>query len=470
MHDTSNNDLGRTVLLLDVLLTIITFLLSFWSRNLFYIDREVDIYSHLFLIPLLLVLLLGFLSYFGGYRRPHVMTLVKYAWSIFRSTAVAVGVLLTLLFFLEIQYVSRLVMLIFAAAEFFVLLAARGVVLWHFKNSVQGGEKALRVIIIGTRARASELARELRKRISYGVEIVGFVDPDPHCKEGYEECTPILGTVDTLSECLKTNVVDEVIVAIPRSMLEDVEPMVMACEEEGITLRFMADIFNVQVARVSLAHVGRIPLLTMEPISQDEGQLFAKRIFDFVLTASTLPFLLPLFLLVAIAIKIDSPGPIFFIQQRVGLRKHLFPMFKFRSMYVDAEERLAEIEHLNEADGPIFKMTNDPRITRVGRLIRKTSIDELPQLFNVLRGEMSLVGPRPMSIRDVDLFEKGIQRRRFSVQPGITCLWQISGRSNLSFERWLELDLEYIENWSLGLDLKILLKTIPAVLKSDGAA
>ena len=182
-----------------------------------------------------------------------------------------------------------------------------------------------------------------------------------------------------------------------------------------------------------------------------------------------MPFLLPIMTILAIAIKMESPGPIFFVQQRVGLRKHLFPMFKFRSMYEDAEQKMKEIEHLNEADGPIFKMTNDPRITQVGHFIRKTSLDELPQLLNVLRGEMSLVGPRPMSIRDVNLFNKGIQRKRFSVKPGITCIWQISGRSNLPFSQWLLLDLEYIENWSLSLDLKILLKTIPAVLKSKGA-
>ena len=144
-------------------------------------------------------------------------------------------------------------------------------------------------------------------------------------------------------------------------------------------------------------------------------------------------------------------------------------MYKFRSMYEDAEEKMKEIEHLNEAEGPIFKMTNDPRVTKVGQFIRKTSLDELPQLFNVLMGDMSLVGPRPMSIRDVDLFDKGIQRKRFSVKPGITCLWQVSGRSSLPFSDWLRLDLEYIENWSLWLDLKILLKTIPAVLNSKGA-
>ena len=151
------------------------------------------------------------------------------------------------------------------------------------------------------------------------------------------------------------------------------------------------------------------------------------------------------------------------------MRKHIFPMYKFRSMQVDAEEQLKDIEHLNEAEGPIFKIKNDPRITRVGRFIRKSSIDELPQLINVLRGEMSLVGPRPMSIRDVDLFDRGIQRKRFSVKPGLTCIWQISGRSNLPFEKWLELDLKYIDTWSFGLDLQILLKTFPAVVKSQGA-
>jgi exopolysaccharide biosynthesis polyprenyl glycosylphosphotransferase len=470
MRDSTLSELGKSVLLLDVLLTIITFLGAFWVRNLYFLSAEVDIFSHLFLIPLLLVLLLGCLSYFGGYRTPHGMSAVQYGWAICKSTILAVGVLLSLLFFLEIQYVSRLVMVIFAGAEFFVLLCIRLYVLWDFRTSLASGDKALRVLIIGTRARARQLAIALRRRSAYGVEIVGFVDPDPNVHGADKECTPLLGTVANFSECLKENVVDEVIVAIPRSLIEDVEPIVVACEEEGITLRFMADVFNVQVARVTLAHIGSIPLLTMEPVAQDETQLFAKRVFDFILTACAMPFLLPIFALVAIVIKLDSPGPVFFMQQRVGLRKHLFAMYKFRSMYTDAEERLKEIEHLNEAEGPIFKMKNDPRITRVGRFIRKTSIDELPQLFNVLRGEMSLVGPRPMSIRDVDLFDRGIQRRRFSVQPGITCLWQISGRSNLSFQRWLELDLEYIENWSFGLDVKILLKTIPAVLRSDGAA
>jgi lipopolysaccharide/colanic/teichoic acid biosynthesis glycosyltransferase len=187
------------------------------------------------------------------------------------------------------------------------------------------------------------------------------------------------------------------------------------------------------------------------------------------LTLIFLPFFLPIFGLIAIWIKLDDGGPVFFVQERVGLKKRLFPMFKFRTMRVDAEAMLKDIEHLNEAEGPNFKIANDPRITRAGRFLRHTSLDELPQLINILRGEMSLVGPRPMSIRDVNLFDKGIQRKRFSVKPGITCIWQISGRSNLPFHKWLELDLEYIDTWSLSLDLLILLKTIPVVLLRKGA-
>ncbi|MGA1372794.1 MAG: sugar transferase, partial [Pseudomonadales bacterium] len=207
-----------------------------------------------------------------------------------------------------------------------------------------------------------------------------------------------------------------------------------------------------------------------EPVAVHENMLILKRVFDLFIAIPMLIVLTPILLVVALAIKLDSPGPVFFIQKRVGLNKRTFGLVKFRSMVEDAESRINDIEHLNEAAGPIFKITNDPRITRVGKFIRKTSIDELPQLINVLRGHMSLIGPRPMSIRDVNQFSLGIQRRRFSVRPGLACLREVSGRSRLSFERWLELDLEYIDRWSLWLDLKILARLLPAVIKGDGAS
>lgn len=469
MNNDGTNELGEFIFFLDAFFTMITLVVSFLARDFFLVDETLSASSHLFLLPLLLAFITSLLSYFGAYEGPNRKTITGYAWAISRATALAVVLLLTLLFFLKIEYVSRFVILIFALAEPMVLFIIRVFVTRNFKKQVKSGEKKLRIIIVGTKDRALELLHTLKAQMVWGIEVVGFIDPDPSCLGTVIEGIPVIGSVETTEECLKNNVIDEVIIAISRSLLKDAEPIVKSCEEEGIRVRFMADIFNVQVAHISLSQVGGIPLLNMESVLQDKQQLIAKRIFDLSLTILAIPVLIPLFLLIAIAIKLDTPGPIFFVQKRVGLRKHVFPMFKFRSMYLNAEEKITELEHLNEADGPIFKMTNDPRVTRIGKILRRTSLDELPQLINVLRGEMSLVGPRPMSIRDVDLFDRGIQRKRFSVQPGITCIWQISGRSDLPFEKWLELDLEYIDKWNFWFDVKILFKTFPAVIKSKGA-
>jgi exopolysaccharide biosynthesis polyprenyl glycosylphosphotransferase len=210
-------------------------------------------------------------------------------------------------------------------------------------------------------------------------------------------------------------------------------------------------------------------LITHATSGVQESQALLKFIFDFTISFLVILFLSPLMLAIIILIKLTSPGPVFFSQRRVGRNKRVFNVYKFRTMVVDAEKRMGEIEHLNEVSGPVFKIKNDPRITPIGRVLRKTSMDELPQLFNVLAGQMSLVGPRPLPMRDYEGFNEDWQRRRFSVKPGITCLWQIQGRSSISFEKWMELDLQYIDKWSLWLDFQILLQTIPAVLKGSGA-
>jgi exopolysaccharide biosynthesis polyprenyl glycosylphosphotransferase len=471
MQKSKAQELSNIAYFIDLFSIVITFVVAFLMRDTFVPSAQtLSFSSHLFMIPLAMVLITGSMSYFGGYKSPIDTHIIGYSWSILRSIVVSVGTLLVLLFFLEIQYVSRFVILLFASLEFCMLLLVRIVTIAYFKTQVKSGNKTLRLLIIGSRSRARDLVLALQEQMAWGVEVVGYVDPDPTRVGMIVLGVPVIGTIENIHDCLKNNVIDEVIIAISRTMLKDAEPIVLACEQEGIRLRFMADVFNVQVARISLSEIKGIPLLNMEPVAQDSQQLLAKRVFDVTCTLLALPILIPIFLIVAIAIKLDSPGPVFFVQQRVGIRKYIFPMYKFRSMYIDAEEKLKEIEHLNEAEGPIFKIKNDPRITRLGRFIRKTSIDELPQLINVLKGEMSLVGPRPMSKRDVDLFDHGVQRKRFSVQPGLTCIWQISGRSDLPFEKWLELDLEYIDSWSFWLDIKILIKTFPVVLLSKGAA
>ena len=350
-----------------------------------------------------------------------------------------------------------------------LIINRRFLVWWYFQNKVEKESNYLKVLIIGTGQRAQSLTRQLKANGEWGVSILGYLDPDQSRVGEKVEGGTVLGTVDQISAILRDHVVEEVILALPRKMMNDVAMIATACEEEGVQMLIMSDLYDLNASRISLFKLGDVPLLRFEPVAQDIGKLVVKRMFDIVLTMLAMPVIAPVMLLIAVAIKLDDKGPVFFIQERVGYHKRLFPMIKYRTMCVDAEDKLKEIEHLNEASGPIFKMENDPRVTRVGKLLRATSLDEIPQLLNVLRGHMSLIGPRPMSMRDVDLFDRGIQRKRFSVKPGITCIWQISGRSNLPFEKWLELDLEYIENWSLWLDIKILLLTIPAVLKRDGA-
>jgi exopolysaccharide biosynthesis polyprenyl glycosylphosphotransferase len=246
--------------------------------------------------------------------------------------------------------------------------------------------------------------------------------------------------------------------------------MAALCEQQGIIMRFDSDLFNLKIARPRTTVFGGEEPQLAQSVALKGHAFFLKRAIDIIVSTVVLVVFAPLLLAVALLIRFTSPGPILFGQVRLGFNKRRFTMYKFRSMVPDAERIQEELLHLNEMSGPVFKMRNDPRVTPMGRILRKTSLDELPQLFNVLKGEMSLVGPRALSVRDYQLFNEDWQRRRFSVPPGITCLWQIHGRNSIPFERWMELDMQYIDKWSLWLDLKILARTIPAVLKGSGAA
>jgi exopolysaccharide biosynthesis polyprenyl glycosylphosphotransferase len=247
------------------------------------------------------------------------------------------------------------------------------------------------------------------------------------------------------------------------------ETIAKAAEEQGVIVRIYSDLFNLKLARAAHGEIGEAPILSLHTTHMSEWQKFAKNSIDFLGALMLLIILSPLMLLIALLIKLTSRGPVLFIQERVGLNKRRFKMYKFRTMGVDAEEVQKKLETLNEANGPVFKMKNDPRVTTVGKWLRKTSLDELPQLFNVLLGDLSLVGPRPLPERDFQKFDQLWFNRRFSVKPGITCIWQISGRSETSFDKWILQDLEYIDKCSLILDLKILFKTIPAVVRGTGA-
>jgi exopolysaccharide biosynthesis polyprenyl glycosylphosphotransferase len=276
--------------------------------------------------------------------------------------------------------------------------------------------------------------------------------------------------VEQLNSMIADQPIDEVLVALPIDKYGPlVETIVRQCEEQGIIVRVRTDMSHLQVARSYVDELQGVPVMTVQSGPADSWQLLMKRVIDITGSAALLLALAPLFAIVALFIKFDSPGPILFAQERVGYNKRRFKVLKFRTMVAEAEKQQHVLEHLNEVAGPVFKIKKDPRITRVGAFLRRFSIDELPQLVNVLKGDMSLVGPRPLPVRDVARIDVSSHKRRFSIKPGITCLWQVNGRSNIGFDDWVRMDLDYIDKWSLGLDLLILMKTIPAVLRGPGA-
>jgi exopolysaccharide biosynthesis polyprenyl glycosylphosphotransferase len=276
--------------------------------------------------------------------------------------------------------------------------------------------------------------------------------------------------VEQLNAIIADQPVDEVLVALPIDKYGPlVDTIVRQCEEQGIIVRVRTKMSHLHIARTYVDELEGVPTMTIQSGPRDGWQLVSKRFIDVLGSAALLITLAPLFALVALLIKFGSTGPIFFTQERVGYNKRRFKVLKFRTMVIEAEQQQQMLEHLNEVEGPVFKIKKDPRITCVGAYLRRFSIDELPQLINVLKGDMSLVGPRPLPVRDVERIDLRWHKRRFSIKPGITCLWQVNGRSNIGFNDWVRMDLDYIDKWSLGLDLLILMKTIPAVFKGPGA-
>jgi exopolysaccharide biosynthesis polyprenyl glycosylphosphotransferase len=335
------------------------------------------------------------------------------------------------------------------------------------------GKNLRNIVVVGSNDAAVQFARKIEDSPWLGYRILAFVDEDwPGISKFNQEGYSLACNFEGLRSFMRRNVVDEVVVTLPlRSLHSHATEIAELCEEQGILLRMVSNLFDLKRARSKVEEFEGDSHITHSTGTIVAGwQAFIKWAVDFTASLLLVIFFTPLFLLVAVLIKLTSPGPVFFLQERLGLNKRRFKIYKFRTMSVDAESRMKEIEHLNEVSGPVFKIKNDPRITPIGKFLRSTSIDELPQLLNVLKGDMSLVGPRPMAVRDYEGFNEDWQRRRFSVRPGITCLWQVLGRNTIPFEQWMELDLQYIDRWSLWLDFTILMKTIPAVLKGSGAS
>jgi len=392
----------------------------------------------------------------GFYDRPALGPRRDIFWPLFKGCFITTIGLVLVMYILH--FVSpRVLMMFFGVTSFTLVYLKEELVRWALRSKFGQSQYQRRFILIGTRNEIARLKRELSEERDPGIEVVGELNLGE---------TP----VQQLAHLLHEHSVNGVIISARHTYFEQVENAIKTCELEGIEAWLVADFFGTQISRARFDELLGHPLLVFRTTPETSWQGIAKQIMDFTGALFLLISLSWLFVILAILIKFTSPGPVFFCQQRSGLNGSPFTLYKFRTMVTNAEQFKHELEAMNEMSGPVFKVTNDPRITPVGRFLRKYSLDELPQLLNVLRTEMSLVGPRPLPVDEVKRFENLAHRRRLSVKPGLTCLWQISGRNQISdFKNWVRLDLEYIDNWSLWLDLKILVRTIPAVLIGTGA-
>lgn len=463
----------------DLSITATAFIASYYIRK----DLFPSSSGGLTTIPnyntvLLLILIIWYLlfNYFGvsrdHYQKPYTETLIE----IFRSIIIGIILLDFILYFLKITDVSRWLQLIFGFLNIATLSVYKILLFKWMRTRAQNDQNLKNILFIGYNKKVDEINAFINHQAYPYCRIVGCLSID----EG-SECTlnrsdfQSLGNVEEMERVLREVAIDEIIFAPPIAQIENIDRYLTLCDHAGATVHFLPDWGRhklspfMKIEKINFNFIGNIPAMSVVSTKRENDAIFIKYIFDYFFAALLLWACLPLFIMIIVAIKFSSKGPIFFVQERVGLHGRKFNLYKFRTMVPNAEKIKVGLEESNEADGPVFKMKNDPRIIPyVGSILRKTGLDELPQLLNILRGEMSLVGPRPPIQPEVDLYDFW-QRRRLSMKPGITCLWQVkNNRNDISFNQWMKLDLAYIDNWSLMLDLQVILKTVLVVLRGQG--
>ncbi|MCL6445063.1 MAG: sugar transferase [Alicyclobacillus sp.] len=452
-------------LLIDVATVIISFYTTYWATELIRGTPLFPWYRSVFITTYLYISIAWILAIFIAVDYP-IRRLVGYGrevWICIRANALGLLLFTGLAFVFKTNEISRMFLGSYLAVNTLSMLTTRAIVRAYLRILRRSGLDQRTRIIVGNGPSAQRYIDSVEAYPALGIRILGYVADHPTVV-----ATPYLGTLDRLADVLQSHPVDGVVVTLPISD-PATEGVIDLCEILGTPVELALDTLSSRIVHSRIVNGLGVPRMILSTVHQSPDEVLIKRLTDFTVSTLVLILLSPVFLLIAIAIKLDDHGPVFFSQTRCGLRGRHFNMLKFRSMCVDAEARRQQLLHLNEMSGPVFKLRNDPRVTRVGRFLRKTSLDELPQFINVWLGHMSLVGPRPPLPSEVNQYDP-VHRRRLSVKPGITCLWQISGRNNIDFDQWMQLDLEYIDTWSYWKDIEILAKTIPAIVRGRGAS
>ncbi len=425
---------------------------------------------------LLLSLVVFFLCFniFNFYESFRRQTFYKIFLKIVKAVFAGFLLIILICYLLKVQDFSRIMMGIFVILTGVLLIVSKGIIFHVLVTYRKRGFNFRNILLIGSRERAREMIRAVMQNPGAGYRLLGCLEVDGSLVgSAVDHGVMVIGTLADFRTIILNSIVDEVVFAMPLQKIKDVREHIAFAEEVGVSIRILPDwqiqkiMYQPETASVYLEQFIGMPTIGLSSTPQKGTELLIKAFIDYVAAVVGVVVLSPVFLFIALFIKLDSRGPIFFKQERCGVNGRRFTLYKFRTMVVDAEKMREELADANEMDGPVFKIKDDPRITLIGKFLRKTSLDELPQLINILKGEMSVVGPRPPLPSEVEKY-KPWQRRRLSMKPGLTCIWQVSGRNGVDFEKWMRMDLEYIDNWSLLLDMKLIFSTIKVVLYGTG--
>jgi len=457
--------------ILDIILIELSF---YFSKLLFSYQYGIDRFEfpakYFIFISVYLVFWL-FLSIRSNLYSSKRVSYFRYeVWDLIHTTFISLVLAIIFTYLLNEAFLDRMMFLYFWCIQLLNLISTRLLLREILKFIRRNGYNFRRVLFVGFNERAFKLKQVIDESPEFGIRILGYIDEKNEIKNNFfaENDLQYLGPLDRLESILRSDVVDAVLITLPvKSFYSEINKIVVMCETAGIEVIMPVNLFSQPLFQSVFSHFGHMPVLSLFNAPPMNLQMISKRLLDIFISIFLILLWSPLFILLSLSILISSRGPLLFRQERVGYNGRKFILLKFRTMVENAEELKKDLIDHNELEGPVFKIRKDPRITPVGRLIRSISLDELPQLINVLIGDMSLVGPRPPLPDEVDQYDLK-HRRRLSMKPGITCIWQVSGRNDISFEKWMELDKQYIENWSLWLDIKILLKTIPVIFRGKG--